>query len=202
MPVRALMVDVDGVLITHPNGRRWDSDLMPDLGIDPVLLHERFFRPHFDDVVLGRADLFERLEVVMPALGSASATELVEYWFSHDARLDQRLLDDLDQVAARGMDLHLATVQERHRARYLWETLDLRSHFVAMHYAADIGYRKSDPEFYRAVEERTGLPPAAHYLIDDSEQNIEIAHEVGWRGEVWRQGIRLADLAEAWNVDD
>jgi putative hydrolase of the HAD superfamily len=202
MPVRALMVDVDGVLVTHPDGRRWDSDLLPDLGIDPVQLHERFFRPHFDDVVLGRADLFEQLEAVMPALGSASAAELVEYWFSHDAHLDQPLLADLDRAAARGMGLHLATVQERHRARYLWEILDLRSHFSAMHYAADIGYRKSDPEFYWAVEKRTGLPSAAHYLIDDSEQNMETAHEVGWRGVVWTHGMHLADVSTIWNVDD
>jgi putative hydrolase of the HAD superfamily len=100
------------------------------------------------------------------------------------------------------MGIHLATVQERHHARYLWETLDLRSHSSSTHYAADIGYRKSDPEFYRAVEKRTGLPSAVHYLIDDSEQNIETAHEVGWPGVVWTRGMQLTDVSTIWNVDD
>jgi putative hydrolase of the HAD superfamily len=198
--VRALMVDVDGVLISHPPGRRWDSDLLADLAIDPDLLQERFFRAHFDEVVLGRADLLERLGLVMPTLGAVAAAELVDYWFAHDAHLDRTLLADLDALPAQGLALHLATVQEHHRARYLWDDLGLRRHFSAMHYAADIGYRKTDPEFYQTVERRTGLLPEQCCLIDDSKRNIETAYIAGWQGALWTYGTRLADLSATWNA--
>lgn len=198
MTVRVLMVDVDGVVVRRPDGRRWDADLHADLGIDPDDLEHAFFRPHFDDVLSGRADLYERLDRVLPRLGTVTSTELVEYWFAHDATLDPVLLDDLAGTRARGVDLHLATVQEHHRARFLWETLALRDRFTAMHYAADVGHRKGESAFYRVVESRTGLRPAEHCLIDDDPGNVDTARRAGWHAAHWTGDDRLADaLASA-----
>lgn len=195
MPVRALMVDVDGVLVRGDGA--WDDELLADLGIDPVELQRRFFAVHFDDVLDGRADLFERLDEVLPQLGSVSSRELVDYWFQHDATLDNRLLADLQQARRSGIDLHLATVQEHHRARFLWESLRLRDHFTAMHYAADIGARKTEAAFYRIVGSRTGLPPSRHCLIDDSEQNVLAARDAGWQGFLWLPRSTLSDVFSA-----
>lgn len=144
-----------------------------------------------DDVVLGRADLFDRLDLVLPQLGSTSSSELVRYWFEHDAELDRRLLAELDEARVRGIAVHLVTVQEHHRARYLWETLRLCEHFDAMHYAAELGHRKSDPQFYDIVAARTGLAPAEHLLVDDTEANVDTAVAAGWQGIVWRPGRRV-----------
>jgi putative hydrolase of the HAD superfamily len=191
---RALMVDVDGVLIRQPGRRRWDADLFEDLGIDPVQLQELFFQVHFDDVVLGRADLFDRLDLVLPNIGSATSAQLVEYWFEHDAHLDLDLLTDVAWARQRGLAVHLATVQEHHRARYLWEVLGLRDHFDGMHYAADVGFRKPDPELYEIVVRRTGLTAGEHLLIDDSADNVAAALAAGWEGIVWRPGMRLRSV--------
>lgn len=139
------MVDVDGVLIRCPDGRRWDADLLADLGVDPVDLDVAFFRSHFEDVLSGRADLTDRLEQVLPSIAPhVPAQDLMDYWFAHDASLDEVLLADLDQARSAGVVVHLATVQEHQRATYLWNTLDLRRHFDGMHYAADPGFRKSN----------------------------------------------------------
>jgi hypothetical protein len=43
MRLKAIMVDVDGVLITHPDPGGWSANLENDLGIPPALLHDRFF---------------------------------------------------------------------------------------------------------------------------------------------------------------
>jgi putative hydrolase of the HAD superfamily len=195
------MVDVDGVLVIQSDGRRWDANLREDLGIDPVVLHERFFRVHFDDVVLGRADLFERLDRVLPDLGATTSAELVRYWFAHDAHLDRGLMTDLDAARQRGVAVHLATVQEHHRARYLWRTVELRTHFDGLHYAAEIGHRKTDPEFYEIVGRRTGLPPGEHVLIDDSEDNIIVALAAGWRAALWQPGMTLQSIQRHIGAD-
>jgi putative hydrolase of the HAD superfamily len=188
------MVDVDGVVVRRPEGGGWDANLEADLGVRREDLDRLFFRVHFNDVLAGRADLFERLDAVLPRLGSVTARELVDYWFAHDASLDQRLLADLDAAQVEGFDAHLATVQEHHRARYLWQTLELRKRFSAIHYAADVGFRKTEAGFYAVVQSRTGLPPDQLCLVDDSPRNVEVARAAGWAAFCWTPSATLDDV--------
>jgi putative hydrolase of the HAD superfamily len=188
------MVDADGVVIVpRPNG--WAADLEADLGLSPEVLHERFFKPHWQDVVLGRAGLHERLGPVLAQVAPhLSAQVLADYWFAKDAQLNETLLDDLAALRATGIQLHLATVQDHERARYLWETLGFRDRFDGLHYAADLGVKKSDPAFYATVEARTGFAGADLVFIDDTAVNVEVARAAGWRAALWTGEVRLVDL--------
>ena len=193
------MVDVDGVIV-HPNHNAgWAAHLERDLGLSVEQLQQSFFRPHFGDIVHGRADLFERLRPVLAEVAPhLTAESLVAHWFAQDCRLDHDLLDQLAEVRGQGVELHLATVQEHRRADYLWRVLDFRSRFDAMHYAADLGWAKPAPEFYAAIEARTGFAGDELFFIDDKAANIEAAWARGWRAAVWTGEERLADLmAEA-----
>jgi putative hydrolase of the HAD superfamily len=190
------MLDVDGVLITpRPGG--WAVDLERDLGLSREALAEHFFAIHWDDVVMGRAGLHERLAPVLASIAPHLTSErLVAYWFEKDAILDHRLLDDLERVRARGIALHLATVQEHLRADYIWTELGLRERFDAMHYAAGLGCGKPDPAFFAKVAGRTGLAPGEMLLIDDKLENVEAARAAGWGGLHWTGERRLGDLLE------
>lgn len=186
------MVDVDGVIVhpAYPGG--WAERLEADLGVSRADLDRAFFAPHWEDVVLGRADLHDRLSPVLAEIAPhLNADQLTQYWFTLDARLDQGLLDDLARLRTRGVAMHLATVQEHRRARHLWEILGLRDRFDAMHYAADLGTAKPDPAFFRAVEVRTGLTPADLFLIDDRISNVEAARDCGWRASLWDTSSQL-----------
>ncbi|MFN3521442.1 MAG: HAD family hydrolase [Phenylobacterium sp.] len=186
MTIKALMVDVDGVVVRHPQGLRWDRDLKADLGIDPLDLQERFFAPHFEDIVLGRKGLMEVLPAALAAFApGASAQALVDYWFEKDAHLDHDLLNELAKLRARGLPLHLATVQEHLRADHLWSRLGLKDRFDAIHYAAAYGVRKPQAAFFEAVCERTGHQPQELALIDDSPANVEGARACGWAAVLW-----------------
>jgi putative hydrolase of the HAD superfamily len=197
MTLKALMVDVDGVLIT-PRLGGWAADLQADLGVSKDDLAERFFAVHWEEIVLGNAGLHERLGPVLARIApGVSSHQLAAYWFAKDAVLDYQLLDDLSLVRARGVQLHLASVQEHERAAYLWDRLDFRSQFDAMHYAADLGAKKSDLEFYAAVEARTGFSGAELLLIDDTLANVEVARAAGWGGVHWTGGQRLSDVLPA-----
>lgn len=189
------MVDVDGVVVRHPDGLRWDHSIEADLGVSPADLQDRFFKPHFGEIVAGKADLHDRLAPVLAKIAPhLTSHQLTEYWFAQDSHLDQTLLDDLAALRGDGLELHLATVQEHHRARYLWETLRLRDRFEAIHYAADYGVGKPDPAFFKAVEARTGFEAAELLLIDDSARNIESARACGWAGVIWDGARRLREL--------
>jgi putative hydrolase of the HAD superfamily len=197
------MVDVDGVIVVHPHLDGWKARLEEDLGLSPKHLQEAFFVPHFDDVVNGRAKLHERLAPVLEEIAPhLSSQALADYWFAQDSHLDQDLLDQLAALRSRGVELHLATVQEHERATYLWQTMELRKRFDAIHYAAELGSAKPAPEFFAKIESRTGFAPSDMFFIDDKTANVEAARERGWRAAVWTGKRCLAELMGEAGITD
>jgi putative hydrolase of the HAD superfamily len=192
--LKALPVDVDGVLIT-PRLGGWAADMQADLDLSRADLADHFFAVHWEDICLGKAGLHERLALVLARIAPhLTSQQLAAYWFAKDSVLDYQLLDDLALMRARGLQMHLATVQEHERAAYLWNRLGFRGQFDAMHYAADIGAKKTDPVFYATVETRTGFAGDELLLIDDTPANIEAARAAGWRALLWTGAMRLPDL--------
>lgn len=189
------MVDVDGVVVRPANPLGWSADIERDLGIPAAALQSRFFQPHWEDVIHGRAGLRERLDIVLAEIAPQVGSEqFIRYWFEGDAELDARLLTQLAAVRATGVALHLATVQEHERAAYLWNDLGLRDHFDDMHYAANLGASKPSQAFYAAVEQRVGVRGPAIAFIDDSERNVQAARERGWQAALWTSGASLDTL--------
>ena len=199
MALKALMVDVDGVIVRRPDGTLWNRDAQADIGLDPEAFHERFFAVHWPDVVLGKADLHDRLGPVLAEIAPhLTSQQVADYWFKEDAYLDHGLLEELAEYRTRGLELHLATVQEHYRARYLWEDMALKDRFQAIHYAADLGCKKPQAEFFETVTARTGFAPGELLLIDDAPANVAGAQGCGWNAVLWTGERRLADLlAEA-----
>jgi putative hydrolase of the HAD superfamily len=199
--IRAVLVDVDGVLVTGrpADGQHWSHDLERDLGIAPELLQRRFFAPHWTDVVTGRAGLLETLTPVLAEIApSLSSEALLEYWFARDTRLEEPLLQDIATLRRRGLTVALASNQEHLRARYLSEQLGLAGHVDHFYYSAAIGARKPDSAFYRHIEQALGEPPETLLLIDDTAENVSAARQAGWRAVHWTAPRRLGDIiAEA-----
>lgn len=201
MQRKAIMVDVDGVLITHPDPRGWSANLQRDLGISAAQLQSAFFDVHWEDVVHGRAALRERLRPVLAELSpSVTVDDLLDYWFGNDAHINHALLSELGECRSGGFEVHLATVQEHERADYLWNRLDLRRRFDGIHYAAALGAAKPAPAFYRQVELATGLTGDAIFFIDDKLANVAAARACGWAAEVWtgEQTLRMLMHAHRW----
>ena len=193
--MKALMVDVDGVVVVHPDPAGWSTNLKRDLGLAIELLQEKFFAPNFHDIVHGRAALRDRLAPVLTEIAPhLSCDQLCAYWFENDSHLDHDLLDQLAAFRARGYALHLATVQEHERAAYLWNDMGLKDRFDAIHYAADLGHAKPADGFYAAIEARTGYAPSDLFFIDDKAANVLAAQARGWKAAVWTGQDRLADL--------
>lgn len=195
MKPAVVMVDVDGVVVRHPDPAGWSARIEEDLGVPRQALQDRFFKPSWDDVVHGRAPLRARLEPVLAEIAPhVSCNQLIRYWFEGDAHLDKALLLQLAEVRASSVPLHLATVQEHERASYLWDTLKLREKFDDIHYAAQLGVSKPSQEFYAAVEQRAGLPASAIAFIDDTEKNVEAARSRGWNAALCPPRATLSTL--------
>lgn len=196
--IRALVFDVDGVLVTgHTDkGGWWHVDMEKDLGLNPDLFQRRFFTEQWGDIVCGRLGieepLAETLAEIAPQLG---VEDLLNYWFQKDAGLNRDLVAALEDLRRRAnVGLSLATNQEHRRAGYLWRELELEHHFDAIHYSADIGHAKPAGEFFASVEDRTGFDGPHLLFFDDQERNVQAARERGWQAHVWT-GIETFEKA-------
>jgi putative hydrolase of the HAD superfamily len=200
--IKALMLDVDGVLVTGrpSDGRHWETSLAADLGLSFTVLQDAFFEHHWEEIVTGRADLRERLSAVLAQIAPRlTAEQVLTYWFRQDAGLNRALLEDLAALRCSGLRAYLATNQEHERARYLIHALGSGAHVDGCHYSAAIGYRQPMPAFFDAVAAEVGLPARALLLIDDAEENVRAAIEAGWRAARWIGGGRLSDLVARTN---
>ena len=196
-PLKAVMIDVDGVLIKGrpKDGKHWSAYLEKDLKLSPSVLQRDFFGPHWSDIVVGRADLMQRLRPVLRSIAPhLSAEELVAYWFQQDSRLDHNLLNDLQEIRTGGSRIYLASNQEHLRANYLMDNLGLAHQFDGIFYSAQLAAKKPSLEFFERVVMRVGLEPRSLLLIDDSRENVQAATEAGWNASLWNETSSLKSI--------
>jgi putative hydrolase of the HAD superfamily len=195
--IKALMIDVDGVIVNGrpADGRHWGAELETDLRLSFAVFQDSFFKPHWEQIVTGRAGLRDRLESVLAEIAPGiTQEELLKYWFQHDARLNDRFLQDLAVLRSDGLRAYLATNQEHERARYLMHDLGLASHVDGCHYSAAVGHRKPHDQFFRTIARKVSLPPDELLLIDDSEENVRAAVAAGWLAAHWTPSQTLSSI--------
>lgn len=198
--IRALMVDVDGVLVRgRVDGRRWSASIEADLGVTEADLQQEFFRPHWDDIVTGKRGLVEALTPVLKKIARHLCHEdLIDYWFAHDAKLDQKLIADLDRQREMGTKVFLATNQEHLRASYLIDVLGLGQHCDAIYYSAALGCRKPDLPFFEMATALSNIPARELLLLDDLAENVLAARAVGWRAIQWLPDSALPEVLQKY----
>jgi putative hydrolase of the HAD superfamily len=188
LPIKALMVDVDGVLVDGrpEDGRHWHTSVEEDLGFTSAALHEQFFAPYWENIVLGRAGLMEHLTTALQKIAPhVSPAQFVSYWFERDSRLVSPFLAELSLFRSAGIRVYLATNQEHLRAAYLMENLGLAEHVDGIFYSARLGAKKPDVDFFAKVQAAVGLRGEEMLLVDDSRQNVGAALEAGWQALHW-----------------
>ena len=182
------MLDVDGVLVDGrpEDGRHWQTSLEEDLGFSAGTLHEQFFAPYWDHIVVGRAGLMEHLTPALQRIApDVDPAMFVSYWFHKDSRVAASLLPELSLVRSAGIRVYLATNQEHLRAAYLMDTLCLAAHVDGIFYSARLGARKPDVEFFDKVREEVELRGEEILLIDDSRPNVDAALRAVWQAFHW-----------------
>ncbi|WP_092422115.1 HAD family hydrolase [Devosia crocina] len=185
---RALVFDVDGVLVHGYHARpelqrRWDQNLLADLGVDPDRFRDEFIFDIFvKKVVIGQTALISALDRRLPSLGfKGSSMEFANYWLSHDSQLNEPLLENLRRLKADAdIRLFIATNQDHMRAQWLWQTLGLGTIFEDIFYSARAGVKKPNKAFFDFAASRMPGVEGMPLFFDDTPRVIEGARAYGW----------------------
>ena len=141
------------------------------------------------DVIVGKRDCEEALNEVLPQISdNISAKELMSYWFKKDSILNDNVLETVAALSAlENVWLYIATNQEHHRAKYLWEDLGFKNYFDGIYYSARLGCLKENPDYFQQIIQEQDLAGANVIYFDDSPKNIDVARALGWDGVIYNE---------------
>jgi putative hydrolase of the HAD superfamily len=185
---RAVFFDVDGVLVHGYHARpeltrRWNENLLADLGVDPERFNDEFiFDIFIKKVIVGEMAIIDALERRLPGLGyEGSPMRFLHYWLSHDSILNTPLIEVVRKLRTRSdLKLYIATNQDHTRAQWLWHTMGLSELFEDIFYSARAGIRKPEKGFFDFIEQRIGPQAEPPLFFDDTPKVIEGARSHGW----------------------
>jgi putative hydrolase of the HAD superfamily len=180
--VELIAWDFDGVLNRNivKGEFVWHQSFETDIGASVQDFQQFIFHSgRFHDVLIGKRDLLDLLAQWIKAFHVAlSPEQVLTYWLEKDAKADEEVLSWL--TAARPPSV-IATNNEAHRARYIWDEMGYSRHMKKMFAAGPMGKRKPDAGFFQQIEDWSGLPSERLLLIDDAEANVTAARKRGWQ---------------------
>lgn len=174
--------DFDGVLNRGFQGGffQWQASFEADLGVSAEDFTQFMFGSgQFDAVLTGQRDLLDLLADWTRVHAVPHSPEaILTYWLTKDAVPDPEVLDWLGACAVPGV---IATNNEAHRAKFIWETMGFREKLQKIFASGPLGVKKPDARFFEAIEAWSGLQGQDILLIDDAEKNIHAAAARGWQ---------------------
>ena len=185
MAARYVIFDIGGVLMDFDT--RALTAAFAGAGEDAALLHREIFED-IDWIAMDRggseAEALERMKGRLPQRLHAPADRLIARWDEYLVPIPEMnaLARELDGM---GVPLYLLSntpdrfyrFRERIPAWPLMRgaLLSFEEHLL-----------KPDPEIYRRLFSRFGLPPGDCFFVDDSQANIEAARWCGMKGCLYR----------------
>lgn len=173
--MRTLLLDIDGILLLRE--KYFSEHLAEDyhIPLDDIM---PFFKTAMRGCLTSEKDLKEELqkEWLKKWKWKGTVDDLLHYWFTKESKVNQKLLDKLDEINA---PKYLATDNEKYKCDYIWNELKFKDHFTHLFASSNIFIRKSNPEFFRTVAEILAVPTSDIIFFDDDMANVTSAKEAG-----------------------
>ncbi len=181
--IKAILFDADGVAIKkHP----YFSEVFASEHNIPFEKVNPFFKNHLKDIQTGKADLKIEFAPFFKEWGiDVSIDEYLKQWHEFEGVPNEEVLHFVDSLRARGVKCYLATDQDKYRAEYMDTVMGFKNRFDGSFYSCDVGYRKSDAEFFAFIIEKLKLTPADIMYWDDDAENVEVSKKVGVDGKLY-----------------
>ena len=167
-------------------------------------LISQFFQLEFDKCAKGEADIKSLLPPYLEKWNwDEDVDSFLNFWFQNDIELDMELINFIAEIKKQNHYVVLASQQEVNRKNHLWEELELNLIFHKFYCTCDLGYLKSDKEFYSIIL----ADLKAHHIIksareviffDDSKRFIETASEIGIKTYQVDKDVDIIEICKNW----
>ena len=176
---KAILFDADGVVLKKYK-EYFVSQFFAREYKAPADEINAFFGKDFRTCQRGKLDLKEELAKYLPGWNWPNGVDaFLEYWFTSDAAIDPEVMEEVEKIREKGFKCYLASDQEKYRASYIMERLDLKDKFDKCFFSYELGYMKSQPEYFMEISKITGLKPEEFIYFDDDQKNVDIANSLG-----------------------
>lgn len=177
-PIKAALFDLDGIVIV--GRKRFFSERLAEehnIPLDDVM---EFFLNDLKPCSMGKADL---KEAIAPYLSKwnwqGTVDDLLEYWFTSENTKNEEVLTIVKQLRNSGVKCYIASRQEKYRIQYLEEVVGLKEYFDGTFVTCNVGFDKSEPEFFEHVMKELSLRPEEILFFDDTQKNVDTAGAMG-----------------------
>jgi putative hydrolase of the HAD superfamily len=187
MAIKAVVFDADEMIIKRKeyfSAKISREHHIPEEKVMP------FFKGEFQDCVVGKADL---KKVIQPYLKEwawqGTVEDLLKYWFESEQEIDERILEQINNLKSKGAKCYLATKQEKYRTEYLRKNLGFEDLFDGIYSSCEMGYKKPDKDFFEYINDDLkkgeNLKPEEIMFWDNEEANVAAAKGVGWQSHLY-----------------
>lgn len=182
--IKVVLFDLDGVLVASE--KIFSKRLVEEYGADEASISQ-FFNGVFSECLVGKADMKEEIrEYTNRWRWNGSIDDLLHYWFSNEANVDERLLVVIQELRRQGIKCYLATNQEKYRTAYIANEMGFSKILDGIFSSSSVGYLKNCPQFFEYVlNQMADIKPEEVLFVDDSEDNIETAQDIGIQAEIY-----------------
>lgn len=182
--IKLVIFDADGMVVKHE--MYFSQRFSKEFGV-PLEKILPLFENEFQLCLVGKADLKIELQKYLGEWGwTKSIDELLGYWFGHEAEKDERILAEVKNLQSKSVRCFLSTANEKYRTQYLRNIIGLKTYFNDIFSSANLGFLKSQPEFWQAVFEKLNQPNKHEVLDwDNAEENFAAASSIGFMTEFY-----------------
>jgi FMN phosphatase YigB (HAD superfamily) len=179
--IRWMLFDADGVLQIIPDG--WQAALDGLLGEDPAGTLLEVFTDEQEKSMTG-GDFREILAATLRRRGvDTDPDRILQCW--RLLKVDMAMIDRIRQLRQVGVRCALATNQQNVRVQHMRQMPEYHGVFDAEFYSWEVGLAKPDPAYFAEIVQRIGVRPNEALFVDDRDDNVQGAREVGLRAEVF-----------------
>jgi len=187
MGKKIILFDMDGVLTFRE--RNFSVGYVEKFNVNPQPIMD-FFATEWHNFVTGKKDLKQHI-LEHPDIWQWNGTpeQLFDYWFRSEDNRNEPLVQVVRRLRAKGIACYIATEQEKYRTAYVKDIM-FPSEFDGCFSTCDIGYKKSDPRYFKAVltllqNKHPNIKVADIMYYDDDMDKLEAARQVGIDGELY-----------------
>jgi putative hydrolase of the HAD superfamily len=175
--IKAVLFDADGVVLKK---YKYFSEIFSEEYKVPLEKVTPFFKEKFALIQKGKADLKQQIAPFLKTWGwQGTVDDFVRYWHKSDVAVNPAVLEVISGLRKKGIKCYLATDQDAYRAKYIQETLKFNEIFDHAFYSCDLGFRKSESEFFTNVLSLLKLKPEEVIFWDDDQENVKVAAALG-----------------------